>query len=83
MIQEWTSWLATHGPRERLLPVKIDPVDLPAILNSIQAIDATERDAQQTADTLFKVVGNRATLPPDDKRRLALGARSSLHPVPR
>ena len=65
VIQEWTSWMAGHGPRGRLLPVKIDAVDLPIILKATQGIDATGRDPQQTADALFKVVGDPATLSSD------------------
>ena len=73
VMQEWTSWMAGHGPLGRLLPVTIDAVDLPFILKATQAIDATHRDAQQTADALFKVVGDPATLSSDDARRLVLG----------
>ena len=73
VMQEWTSWMAGHGPLGRLLPVTIDAVDLPFILKATQAIDATLRDAQQTADALFKVVGDPATLSSDDARCLVLG----------
>ena len=73
VVQEWTSWMAGHGPLGRLLPVKIDAVKLPFVLNATQAIDATHRDAQQTADALFGVVGDPASLPSDDARRLILG----------
>jgi len=73
VMQEWTSWMAGHGPLGRLLPVKVDTVDLPFILKSTQAIVATDRDAQRAADELFKVVGDPATLSADDVRRLVLG----------
>jgi TIR domain len=73
VIQEWTSWMAGHSPLGRLLPVTIDAVELPFILKATQAIDATHRDAQQVADALFKVVGDPATLPSADARRLVLG----------
>lgn len=73
VVQEWTSWMAGHGPLGRVLPVKIDAVDLPFILKSTQSIDATRHDAQQAADELFKVVGDPATLPSDDARLLVLG----------
>ena len=73
VMQEWTSWMAGHGPLGRLLPVKIDAVDLPFILKATQAIDATHRDAQRTADALFNVVGDPAALSSDDARRLVLG----------
>jgi tetratricopeptide (TPR) repeat protein len=73
VIQEWTAYMAGHGPLGRLLPVRIDAVKLPFILSSTQAIQATHRDAQQVADALFQVVGDPATLAPDDARRLVLG----------
>ena len=73
VLQEWTSWMAGHGPLGRLLPVKIDAVDPPFILNATQAIDAIHRDPQRTADELFNVVGDPATLPANDARRLMLG----------
>lgn len=73
VIQEWASFMAGQGPLGRLLLVTIDAVDLPGILKATQAIDATHRDAQATADTLFRVIGDPATLPSDDARRLVLG----------
>ena len=71
--QEWTSFIAGHGPLGRLLPIMIDAVELPAILKATQAMDATDRDATRAADELFKVVGDPSTLPADDARRLVLG----------
>ena len=65
VMQEWTSFVAGHGPMGRLLPVKIDAVELPAILKATQAMDATDRDAARAADALFKVVGNPSMLPKD------------------
>jgi len=53
--------------------VTIDAVELPFILKATQAIDANHRDAQQTADALFDVVGDPATLSSEDARRLVLG----------
>ncbi|MCH8084301.1 MAG: TIR domain-containing protein, partial [Myxococcales bacterium] len=73
VAQEWTSFVAGHGPLGRLLPVKIDAVELPALLKATQAMDATDRDATRAADELFKVVGDPSTLPADDARRLVLG----------
>ena len=73
VLQEWTSYMAQHGPLGRLLPVRIDAVEMPTILKSTQAVDATGRDARETAETLFKVVGDPNTLPADDARRLVLG----------
>lgn len=63
VLQEWTSFMAGHGPLGRLLPVKIDALDLPFILKSTQAIDATHRDARLTAEALFQVVGDPAPWP--------------------
>ena len=71
--QEWTSFMAGHGPLGRLLPIKIDAVELPAILKATQAIIATDRDVARAADELFKVVGDPSTLTADDARRLVLG----------
>ncbi len=73
VMQEWTSFMAGHGPLGRLLPVKIDAVELPAILKATQTVNATDRDATRAADELFKVVGDPSTLPADDARRLVLG----------
>jgi|GEM_PF-1787132 len=73
VIQEWTSYLAEHGPLGRLLPIKIDAVDQPTILKATQVTDAIDRDAARVADELFKVVGDPSTLPTDDARRLVLG----------
>jgi len=73
VLQEWTSWMAGQGPLGRLLPVRIDAVELPFILKPIQAIDAIDRDAQRAAAELFRVVGDPATLGADDARRLVLG----------
>jgi hypothetical protein len=73
VIQEWTAYMAGHGPLGRLLAVHIDAIKFPFILSSTQAIHATHRDAQQVADQLFQVVGDPATLAPDDARRLVLG----------
>ena len=58
VLQELTSFMAGHGPLGRLLPVLIDPVELPMILKATQALDATHRDASRVADELFKVVGD-------------------------
>ena len=73
VLQEWTAWMAGHGPLGRVLPVKIDAVDPPFILKATQSINAIHRDAQQTADALFEVVGDPAKLSSDDARRLVLG----------
>ncbi len=43
--QEWTSFVAGHGPLGQLLPVKIQAVELPAILAATHTVNATDRDA--------------------------------------
>ena len=73
VLQEWTSFMASQGPLGRLLPVKIDAVELPTILKATQALDAVDRDASQAAGELFKVVGDPSTLDANDARRLVLG----------
>src|SRR5262249_37286603 len=48
--QEWTSFLAAHGPTAgRLIPVLLDNVKLPPFLNTLQAINARDRDAAKAA----------------------------------
>ena len=47
VIQEWTSYLAAHKPRNRLLPVLLESVTLPTVLKPIQAIDATDREVEE------------------------------------
>src|SRR5215470_18059618 len=39
VIQEWTAYMADHGPLGRLLPVRIDDVALPTILQATQVLD--------------------------------------------
>ena len=73
VTQEWTGWIATHGPLGRLLPVKIDDAEVPAILASIQHVDAAHRDVQKTAHALFEAVGDTSTLPEDDERSRPIG----------
>ncbi|MEZ5935649.1 MAG: tetratricopeptide repeat protein [Alphaproteobacteria bacterium] len=73
VTQEWTSFMGGHGPLGRLLPVKIDAVALPFILNAIQAIDALDRDAERAAAEIFRTVGDPSTLSSADDRRLVLG----------
>jgi tetratricopeptide (TPR) repeat protein len=72
--QEWTSFLAAHGPTAgRLVPVLLDDVVLPPFLNTLQAINARHRDAAQTARELAERVGRPGTLPEGDVRRLYFG----------
>lgn len=73
ITQEWTAFMAAHGPMGRLLPVMLDAVDLPAILTPTQATDATHRDAVRAADDLFAMVGDASKLSEGDVRRLVFG----------
>ena len=73
VIQEWTSFMGGHGPLGRLLPVTLDSVKLPFILNATQAIAGVDRDAERVASEIFRTVGDPSTLPADDERRLVLG----------
>src|SRR5262245_60845081 len=50
--QEWTAFMAQHGPAGRVIPVLLDHVELPTILKPAQAIHATHRDAARVAAAL-------------------------------
>ena len=71
--QEWTSFMGGRGPLGRLLPVKIDAVDLPFILNATQAVDGIDRDVERIAAEIFRTVGDPSTLTSADDRHLVLG----------
>ena len=43
--QEWESYIAHHGPLGRLIPVLLEPTEIPPLLAAVQCIDATDRDA--------------------------------------
>ncbi len=73
VTQEWTSFMGGHGPLGRLLPVKIDALKLPFILNATQAIDGIDRDAARVAAEIFQTVGDLSTLSSADHRRVVLG----------
>lgn len=57
--QEWTAFVAEHGPSGSLFTLLLDEVDLPTILKPIQQIDARHRDAEVVAAELAYVVGRR------------------------
>ena len=71
--QEWTSFMGGKRPLGRLLPVKIDSIDLPFILNATQAVDAIDRDVGRVAAEIFRTVGDPSTLGSADARRLVVG----------
>ena len=51
---EWTSYIAHHGPLGRLIPVLLEPTEIPALLASVQRIDATHRDAARVAGEIAR-----------------------------
>ena len=54
---EWTSFLATHGPKTKIIPVLLDHVQLPAFLNPYQAIHAIDRNVEAVAARIARAVG--------------------------
>jgi tetratricopeptide (TPR) repeat protein len=71
--QEWTAFLATHGPRGRIHVIRLAPVELPPLLAPVQRIDAFDRDAARAAATLSRHIPPPAGLDEADARRLPLG----------
>ena len=59
--QEWTSYMATHGPTGgRIIPVALEhlePADLPPFLRPIQFLQADDRDAKRVARELAQRAG--------------------------
>ena len=55
--QEWTSFMATHGPRKPIIPVTLDHVQLPSFLRPLQAIHAIDRDVELVAARIARAVG--------------------------
>jgi tetratricopeptide (TPR) repeat protein len=68
VTHEWTSFMATHGPKTTMIPVKLDHVDLPPFLKPFQVIDAIDRNVDAVAARLARAVGkgNGRGLGPDD-----------------
>jgi hypothetical protein len=54
---EWTSFMATHGPRNRIIPVLLDSVTLPAFLRPFQAVHGLDRNAAAVAARIARAVG--------------------------
>ncbi|HND53365.1 MAG TPA: TIR domain-containing protein, partial [Pirellulaceae bacterium] len=71
--QEWTAFLAEHGPRDRIVVVMLESVDVPTLLKTVQQIDATRRDASAVAADIVRAVGRVEQLGNDDARALTLG----------
>jgi TIR domain-containing protein len=70
---EWQSFLAQHGPLGRVLPVLLEATEIPALLASIQRIDATDRDAARVAREIARIAGRPGHLKEGDFRGLVLG----------
>jgi tetratricopeptide (TPR) repeat protein len=70
---EWQSFIAHHGPLGRVLPVLLESTEIPALLASIQRIDATDRDAARVAREIAHIAGRPGQLKEGDVRRLVLG----------
>jgi hypothetical protein len=71
--QEWTAHMATHGPIGRIIPIVLEPAELPELLRPIQQIDATHRDVDRVAADLAAIVGRAGDLKDGDTRRLFIG----------
>jgi hypothetical protein len=70
---EWQSFIAHHGPLGRVLPVLLESTEIPALLASIQRIDATDRDAARVAREIAHIAGRPGQLKKGDVRRLVRG----------
>ncbi|HVT14585.1 MAG TPA: TIR domain-containing protein [Thermoanaerobaculia bacterium] len=71
--QEWQAFLAHHGPQGRLLPVLLEPTEIPALLANVQQIDALDRDATRVAREIVNLAGRPGELKEGDTRRLVVG----------
>jgi len=73
VIQEWTSYMACHGPLGRTIPLLLDEVEAPTILAATQGIDCRTRDVTQVALALANLVGRPQEIEKADLRRVSLG----------
>ena len=71
--QEWTAHMATHGPIGRIIPIVLQPAELPPLLKTLQQIDATHGDVDRVAADLAAIVGRAGDLNDGDTRRLYIG----------
>jgi hypothetical protein len=71
VMLEWTSYMAKYGPTERIIPVALGEVEVPAFLAAIQAI--RDNDPNRVAHKLAEVVGLPAKLAEGDARRPTIG----------
>jgi hypothetical protein len=56
VTHEWTSFMATHGPKTRIIPIRLDHVDLPPFLKPFQVIDAIDRNVDLVATRIARAV---------------------------
>ncbi len=71
--QEWTSFIAEHGPVGRIIVIGLESVELPTLLKTVQQVDATHRDVDRVAAELVTLIGRAGDLPDDDSRALLIG----------
>jgi hypothetical protein len=63
--REWTAFLAAHEATSgRLIPVLLDTLNLPPLLNALQALKAHDRNAAQVARTIATRIDGQKALPP-------------------
>ncbi len=67
---EWTSFIAQHGPSGRIIVADLESADLPALLKTLQRVDAKDRDIDRVAAELVTIVGRAAELMEGDSRAL-------------
>jgi hypothetical protein len=74
--REWKVFMNAQGPRERIIPVTLEPLeiaDLSPFLRLIQFLPAHDRDAKRVALKLAQLVGRPTDLKEGDARRLTIG----------
>lgn len=71
--QEWTSFIAEHGPVGRIIVIGLESVELPTLLKNVQQVDAAHRDVDRVAAELVALIGRAGDLPDDDSRALLIG----------
>lgn len=58
---EWTSFMATHGPRNRIIPILLDDVVLPPFLRPFQAIRALDRNVDPVVSRIGRALGKEVS----------------------
>ena len=71
--QEWTTYLHKFRPTGRIIPVELEPVELPGFLGPIQKLSAQDRDAKRVARKLAQLVGLPGKMKQGDSRRVPIG----------